>query len=97
MKWKEPCKSGITYCEPPHNQNTISSPTKGAEVKLVITVAPQNDICPQGRTGPRKAVPITANRISNPTNQVFFNLKEPYKYLEQHAGKIEIKNLVPLA
>jgi hypothetical protein len=36
---------------PPHNHRTISPPTTGiAEAKLVITVAPQKDICPQGRT-----------------------------------------------
>jgi len=26
-----------------------------AESKLVITVAPQNDICPQGKTYPKKS------------------------------------------
>ena len=32
-----------------------------ADAKFVITVAPQNDICPQGRTYPIKAV-ITVNK-----------------------------------
>jgi hypothetical protein len=32
-----------------------------AESRLVITVAPQNDICPHGRTYPIKAVAITVN------------------------------------
>ena len=33
----------------PNNNFKIASPTKGiAENKLVITVAPQYDICPQG-------------------------------------------------
>jgi hypothetical protein len=36
----------------------------------VITVAPQNDICPQGNTYPMKAVPITKNKIITPTNHV---------------------------
>jgi hypothetical protein len=44
-----------------------------AEKRLVITVAPQKDICPQGRTYPKNAAAITANRISTPTTQV--NLK----------------------
>jgi len=36
---------------PPHNHSTISFPMYGiADTKLVITVAPQNDICPHGRT-----------------------------------------------
>jgi len=37
--------------KPPHNHSTISFPIYGiADTKLVITVAPQNDICPQGST-----------------------------------------------
>lgn len=36
---------------PPHSHWTIKFPIKGiAETKLVITVAPQNDICPHGST-----------------------------------------------
>jgi hypothetical protein len=41
-----------------------------AEIKLVITVAPQKDICPQGNTYPIKAVPINKNRIIVPDPQV---------------------------
>jgi hypothetical protein len=37
----------------------------------VITVAPQKDICPHGRTYPIKAVPITKNKIITPTIHVF--------------------------
>jgi hypothetical protein len=33
-------------------------------------VAPQKDICPQGKTYPIKAVPITKNKIKTPTVQV---------------------------
>jgi len=40
-------------------------------------VAPQNDICPHGKTYPKKAVAITINKISTPTNQVSLNKKEP--------------------
>jgi hypothetical protein len=32
-----------------------------AESRLVITVVPQNDICPHGRTYPMKAVAMTMN------------------------------------
>jgi hypothetical protein len=52
---------------PPHNQVTISSPIKGtAENRLVITVAPQNDICPQGKTYPKNAVAINIKRRVTP-------------------------------
>jgi hypothetical protein len=37
-----------------------------ADRRLVITVAPQNDICPHGRTYPMKAVAITNRRIITP-------------------------------
>ena len=52
-KWSEKNRVSVALptANPPHNQNTISSPTKGtAEARLVMTVAPQKDICPQGRT-----------------------------------------------
>lgn len=62
---------------PPHNHWTIKFPIKGiAETRLVITVAPQKDICPQGSTYPMKAVPIKINRIEIPDIQVSFLLKE---------------------
>ena len=56
---------------PPHNHRTISLPTTGiAEARLVITVAPQKDICPHGSTYPKKAVPISKSKITTPTLQV---------------------------
>lgn len=37
--------------KPPHSHNTMFPPTKGmADARLVITVAPQYDIWPQGNT-----------------------------------------------
>lgn len=45
-----------------------------AETRLVITVAPQNDICPQGNTYPRKAVAITKKKIVTPIIHVSFKL-----------------------
>lgn len=52
---------------PPHSHVTINFPTQGmADTKFVITVAPQNDIWPHGRTYPRNAVAIRANRIPIP-------------------------------
>lgn len=62
---------------PPHNHWTIKFPIKGiADTRFVITVAPQNDIWPQGSTYPIKAVPIKIKRIVIPDIQVSFPLKE---------------------
>lgn len=43
---------------------------------LVITVAPQKDICPQGRTYPKKAEPIVIKRIIFPLIHSNFLLKD---------------------
>jgi len=48
-----------------------------ADNKLVITVAPQKDICPQGKTYPINAVAITKNKIIVPDNHVGVNKNEP--------------------
>jgi len=62
---------------PPHNHWTIKFPINGmAETRFVITVAPQKDICPHGRTYPIKAVPIKMKRIEIPDIQVSFLLKD---------------------
>jgi len=41
-----------------------------ADKRFVITVAAQNDICPQIRTYPINAAAITKNKIITPTVQV---------------------------
>lgn len=41
-----------------------------AVIKFVITEVPQKDICPHGRTYPKKAVPIVINNKITPINQV---------------------------
>lgn len=47
-----------------------SFPTYGTEESiLVITVAPQYDICPHGRTYPINAAIIDINRINTPDTQ----------------------------
>jgi hypothetical protein len=62
---------------PPHNKNTISLPTKGiADIKLVITIAAQKLIWPQGSTYPKKAV-IIINK--NKITPVFHNNCLGYK------------------
>jgi hypothetical protein len=47
-----------------------------ADSKLVITVAPQKDICPHGSTYPKKAVAIRINKIITPVIHVFFNFED---------------------
>jgi hypothetical protein len=65
---------------PPHTHSTMVFPAYGmADIKLVITVAPQNDICPQGKTYPTKAVPISRNKIITPDTHVLRNLCEENK------------------
>jgi hypothetical protein len=63
----------------PHIHSTRFFPTRGiAEKMLVITVAPQNDICPHGRTYPRKAVAIVSTiRISPDAHTIGFLVGEP--------------------
>jgi hypothetical protein len=56
--------------KPPQIQTTKGSPIKGIEVRiLVITVAPQNDICPQGSTYPKNIVPAIKIKIKDPLIQ----------------------------
>merc|ERR1719433_2369149 len=53
-----------------------------------MTVAPQKDICPQGKTYPKKAVPITKTNMILPVNHTIKSLKEPKKNpLEQCESK----------
>jgi hypothetical protein len=43
-----------------------------AENRFVITVAPQNDICPHGSTYPRKAAAIVATISTIPEDHTAF-------------------------
>jgi len=57
---------------PPQIHVTISVPISGiADSTPVITVAPQNDICPHGRTYPKKAVAIASSSNNVPDNHTF--------------------------
>lgn len=72
-KWKVKNRFSVALstANPPHTHWTKSIPIYGiADKRFVITVAPQNDICPHGNTYPMKAVAIVRNRISVPTDQV---------------------------
>lgn len=69
IKWRERnrFKVGWETEKFPHNHWVISLPMYGIAVSiLVITVAPQNDIWPQGSTYPMNAAPIVANKIITP-------------------------------
>lgn len=68
---KNRVRVALSTANPPHIHMTKSLPIYGiAENKLVITVAPQKDICPHGNTYPKKAVAITNNKITTPTIHV---------------------------
>lgn len=79
IKWKEKnrVKVGALTENPPQSQDTILVPQNGiADIKFVITVAAQNDICPQGKTYPIKAVAINIKKMITPIFHVLFNLKD---------------------
>lgn len=63
---KNRLRVALSTANPPHIHSTSILPMYGiAEKRLVITVAPQNLICPHGRTYPMKAVAIVRmNRIT---------------------------------
>jgi hypothetical protein len=67
-KAKNRVKVAFPTANPPQIHCTIVVPRYGiADKRLVITVAPQKDICPQGKTYPTKAVPIVTNIRVTPT------------------------------
>lgn len=69
---------GLSTENPPQAHSTSVWPIYGiAENRFVITVAPQNDIWPHGRTYPTKAVAMRANRRMTPTFQVSLFRYEP--------------------
>lgn len=62
---------------PPQIHSTKVGPRYGmADRRLVITVAPQKDIWPQGRTYPKNAVAIDSIMIITPMFQTCVNLNE---------------------
>lgn len=78
-KWmvKNRVRVALSTANPPQIHCTNRVPRYGmADNRLVITVAPQNDICPQGNTYPINAAPITRNRMMTPTFQVSWSRNE---------------------
>lgn len=62
---------------PPQIHITIEFPVQGIEeIKFVITVAPQKDICPQGNTYPKNAIAIEIKKIEIPINHVWIRVYE---------------------
>jgi hypothetical protein len=68
IKWmaKNRLSVALSTANPPHIHSTRVFPMYGiAENRLVITVAPQNLICPHGSTYPIKAVAmVKMNKIT---------------------------------
>ena len=74
---KNRVRVGYPTEKPPHSHSTIILPQIGmADRRFVITVAAQNDICPHGRTYPKKAAPMVSRRIVIPDIQVAEILKD---------------------
>lgn len=79
-KWiaKNRLRVALSTANPPHIHSTNIFPIYGiAENKFVITVAPQNLICPQGSTYPMKAVAIVNTNKIIPIFHVSDNTYEP--------------------
>jgi hypothetical protein len=77
IKWiaKNRLSVALSTAKPPHIHSTNIFPIYGmAENRLVITVAPQNLICPQGRTYPINAVAIVRMNRMTPKFHVSVNV-----------------------
>jgi len=78
-KWsvKNRVRVALPTANPPYTHWTMACPRYGmADTRLVITVAPQNDIWPHGNTYPTNAVLIVTNISDTPTIQVWFKKYE---------------------
>jgi len=79
-KWiaKNRLSVALSTANPPHIHSTSILPIYGiAENRLVITVAPQNLIWPQGNTYPINAVAIVRINKITPIFHVSVSLKDP--------------------
>lgn len=80
IKWKAKNRVRVALSteNPPQIHSTRFVPIYGiAERRLVMTVAPQKDICPHGKTYPMNAVAIVANRRITPTFHVSRKVYDP--------------------
>lgn len=79
-KWnaKNRLSVALSTAKPPQIHSTSILPRYGiAENRLVMTVAPQNLIWPQGRTYPMNAVAMVATNKITPMFHVSARLYEP--------------------
>lgn len=79
-KWiaKNRLSVALSTANPPHIHSTSVLPIYGiAENRLVMTVAPQNLICPQGSTYPMNAVAIVRINKITPIFHVSVSLNDP--------------------
>jgi hypothetical protein len=79
-KWiaKNRLSVALSTANPPHIHSTNILPIYGiAENRLVMTVAPQNLICPQGSTYPMNAVAIVRINKITPIFHVSVSLNDP--------------------
>jgi len=79
IKWNEKNRFSVALstANPPQIHSTSICPMYGiAEKMFVITVAPQNLICPHGSTYPVKAAAIVRTNIITPTFHVSFSENE---------------------
>ena len=79
-KWKAKnrFRVALSTANPPQIHSTNIGPIYGmADSRFVITVAPQNLICPQGRTYPTKAAAIVAIKIIIPIFHTSRYMNEP--------------------
>ena len=80
IKWKAKnrVRVALSIEKPPQIHLTRFVPMYGiAERRLVMTVAPQNDICLHGKTYPTNAVAITVNRRITPMFRVSRKVYDP--------------------
>jgi len=80
IKWMEKNRLSVALstAKPPHIHSTSIFPMYGmAEKRLVITVAPQKLICPQGSTYPINAVAIVRINSRTPKFHVSVKWYEP--------------------
>lgn len=79
-KWKAKNRFSVALstANPPQIHSTKDFPIYGiAEKRLVITVAPQNLICPHGRTYPMNAVAMVTINRRTPIFHVSIILYDP--------------------
>lgn len=94
IKWNEKnrFKVGSDTVKFPHIHFTIFSPTRGIEDAILqITVAPHNDICPHGRTYPKKAVIMVIIKIISPDLHNFLFFVDIFNILRYIWMKINMK------